>query len=211
MYYDHEWKERVNENRPAYPMPSRGDAATDEAARYISHRDLSPDLAFVNGWYGSQEAGDSYRRVVIPALNTKGSPYWQARALAEIAGPRYQSPSSPRHDSIVIVLPFIGEAIKLPLVIAEGPFDALAAAECNYVAVGLMGNNPPTVVWDHIFTRYCKRPVIVVADADGVGQAVRWQAQLAVRGMKSKLAVPVGVKDLAAMPKDQRVSLLNQC
>lgn len=208
MYYIHETRE-MPPNRPVSPMPERSERVTDYVCRYIYGRGLSPDLALQNGWYGSMSAGDTAQRVVVPAHNRRNTPYWQARLIwDEAEGKRYQSPMISRTDSIVIVLPrFDVRGLDL-VVLSEGPFDALAAADIGGVGVGLMGNNPPSIVWDHVWERYNGCKIVLVSDVDAVGATVRWQSQLAVRGLKSQVVVPCGVKDFAALPKDKRLQLL---
>jgi hypothetical protein len=93
-------------------------------------------------------------------------------------------------------------------VVAEGPFDALAAADVGCIGIGLMGNKPPSIVWDHIWDRYHGNKILLVSDIDSVGDTVQWQAQLAIRGMKSQVVVPSGVKDFAALTKEQRIQLV---
>jgi len=215
MIYKHESHPQVKHYNLCLskPMPLPNEAATKLAELYIRNRGLDSVLAFHNGWYGSNNAGDGFDRVVIPAINSKGVPYWQARYIGNVAFnfvPRYQSPASPRTNSIIIVNPLNYSGTLQSVGIAEGPFDALAIAELGYIGVALMGNNPPAIVWDHIIGRYHwpTYQFTVVADSDDVASATLWQAQLAVRGFKARIVIPDGVKDVAALPYSGRSRLM---
>lgn len=204
MRYKHEFSECKNvRTGPFPPMP-----LVDKSvpfAKYIESRGLDFQLAQVNGWYGSSTAMDSYDRVVVPAFNRQGIPYWQARLLDDkYDAPRYQSPSVPRYDSIIITYPYIGSRISGEVVIVEGPFDALAMSELDYVSIALMGNNPPPIVWDHIWQRHDKDFAHLISDSDSVDATVKWQAQLAIRGIKSRVYLTYGGKDAASLPLSER-------
>ena len=69
--------------------------AWDSFHSYLQERGLSSSVAMVNGWYPSLEAGDSEKRIVMPATNSSGMAYWQARAIEKDVEPRYQSPPVP--------------------------------------------------------------------------------------------------------------------
>lgn len=218
MFYPHEQKLHKPEPRFVSPMPSTNAFAQELASIYIAKRGLSVELALLNGWYGSVNAGDRYCRVVIPAINTGSFPYWQARLIGEAVeeAPRYQSPSSPRGDSLVIIKPKELYANQ-PVAIAEGPFDALALAEMGYIGIALMGNNPPISVWGHFSKRYDYRlhnaiermKVTLVADRDSIGATTTWQAQLGVRGYFSRIVIPEGGKDIASLTVEQRKQVLS--
>ena len=215
MFYPHEQKVSKPEPRFVSPMPSLNKFAQELMGIYIAKRGLSTEIALLNGWYGSVNAGDRYARVVIPAINTKGFPYWQARLIGNAVdeAPRYQSPFSHREDSLIIVNPL---ASTINVAIAEGPFDALALAELGYISIALMGNKPPISVWDHFESRYRglkygqieRHIVTLVADRDSVGETTLWQAQLGVRGYRSRVVIPEGGKDIASLDVEQRKKVL---
>ena len=189
---------------------------------YLGLRKLSFSLARLNGWYPSTQAGDGYARIVIPAFSYQaGNRYWQARAIRRLTPiePRYQSPHNvSRGDAFVRVMPSVGTNWfpVIGLVIAEGPMDALAAAECGFVGVGLMGATPGTDVLTAVARLRAgmgspsdslpgtHMPVAVVADEGALGAATAiWRHFPGAR-----LLTTYPYKDLAEMPLDNRRKLL---
>ena len=102
------------------------------------------------------------------------------------------------------------------LVIVEGPMDALAASECGFVGVGLMGATPPGEVLDAIARlraamgspRHSEpgthMPVLVVADEGALGAATAvWR-----HFPGALLLNTYPNKDLAEVPLSERKELL---
>lgn len=134
---------------------------------YLEERGLNPNIAIQNGWYPTDGAGDLYPRVVIPAFSyQEGNRYWQARDMCHRAPLRYQSPRGvKRGDAFVrVVPPHDVEGV----VIAEGPMDALAAADCGFVGIGLMGVTPSPEVFGAV-----ARFLAAVTHAESRVQAAR--------------------------------------
>jgi len=179
---------------------------------YLCRRSLSFKTALHNRWYPSIDAGDTVPRVIIPATNTAGFPYWQARAL-QPAEVRYQSPHGvSRLDSHVLVFPLPHrQKIDGPAVIVEGPMDALAAATLGYTGIATMGALPSESVVAAIAKRIksAGSRALVVADADATNPAVKIASGLSVRGVVARVVqVPGGNKDLADALPSQREECL---
>jgi len=121
---------------------------------------------------------------------------------------RYQSPHGvSRGDAFVRVCP---ASVAKGLVIAEGPMDALAAAECGCVGIGLMGAQPPAAVISAI-SRYrggmgWTIPVIIVSDEGALGAATKvWR-----NFPGATLVATYPYKDLACVPLDERWGILSE-
>ena len=112
MEYEHEASERKPNVHPmctSLPAQSVDVKAGSAAHNYLTDRHLSKSLARMNGWFVSTEAGDSFTRIVIPAVVHKaGHIYWQARDVTGKAFIRYQSPKGPRHEAVVRVMHLAG-------------------------------------------------------------------------------------------------------
>jgi hypothetical protein len=172
---------------------------------YLTGRGLNSDVALENGWYPSVLAGDQHLRIVMPATNTKGYVYWQARAVSDNVDKRYQSPSYAASDSIIIVWP--SGKFDRRAVVVEGPMDALAAAEHGHVGIALMGKSPDSTVYDHIADLFRCYKFQVIPDADDIQAGSELALQLMSRGLRTSLTV-CPAKDLAAVPRFEREALL---
>lgn len=178
--------------------------AEDLCRAYLEFRGLSYYLAKENRWYPSVCAGDSELRIVMPATNTKGYVYWQARAVHSSVGKRYQSPGYASSDSIIIVWPSVSNR---KAVLAEGPMDALAAAGCGHVGVAVMGKAPQPEVYDHIAKLFQNYTFQVVPDADDLMAGTEMCANLITRGIRTSLVIGTA-KDLAAASQEDREAIL---
>lgn len=209
MEYAHERGERRQGSKPSKPvvLPPLSTAHWPQMKAYLRKRGLSPSLAEHNGWYPTV---DHYAtpRIVIPAhslLNTW--PYYQARAM-DNNPKRYDSPSAPRGDALVLCFPN-NRLSNEYLVLVEGPMDALAAAECGYTSIALMGNTPGDAVLSHV--REVAKPyrgVIVLSDIDATGEAVEVTHRLWTSGCLATLRTIKGYKDLAEVPLAERHSII---
>lgn len=208
MKYDHERKER-QENRPraGARMPELDPSLWGMMETYLSSRGLDYPTAKFNGWYPSSCAGDNYERVVMPAKNSKGLAYWQARAMIKGSEPRYQSPSVPRGDSVITLWPIAKDWMPF-LVITEGPMDALAAASSGLRAVALMGTSPTEETLDTLVSLSEDSFVTYFADRDAIEDAIQLIQSLMKRGIRSTISDPTPYKDLAAIPKKKRDDIL---
>lgn len=225
--YEHEKRERRAptpynpiEHGRGYPAPEP--SLVKAMQTYLRARGLCPGLAALNNWYPSRSAGDGYARMVMPATNTAGYPYWQARLLGSelddfyrdenpyLAPRRYQSPHYSRGDSLIIVWPPARHPQEVQgAVIVEGPLDALAAAGEDYVGVSLMGNAPTEEVLDHLVRLvWPNQRVIVVPDRDDPAWGAKIGPSVASRGVLVTIVAVAPYEDLAAVPTDERRKIL---
>ena len=178
-------------------MPERCDKHITWAWEYLEKRGLSWQLAAQNGWYYSESAGDNLGRLVIPCTHSNGRVYWQARLVAgPPEGKRYQSPPYSAEGAFVLVWP---EGKPTGVVLVEGPMDALAAAECGYAGVAMMGNRPGANLLQNVANQFPGARIIVVPDLDAIRAGAVTVGRLALLGVQSRLVFPVGAKDLSRM------------
>lgn len=177
---------------------------------YLDARHLDAHLAQENGWYLSNDAQDSYRRIVIPAITHKaGHVYWQARDITGKAFVRYQSPKGPRYEALIRVYPF-----DKPdgIVVVEGPMDALAAAGAGYIGIALMGMTPSNATLYHLFLLLEDVPVLntlVVLDRDSAENGIRICLAISAQGYSCRMAT-LPEKDLAKCLPEVRRRFLKQ-
>lgn len=181
---------------------------------YLTNRGLDWDTARYNGWYPSEEAGDSYLRIVIPSYSLQtGNKFWQARSIFGHE-PRYQSPHAARGDAVTLVRQAGGAGIFLqPMkintyIVVEGPMDALAAAGCCYNSIALMGNTPSVEVLSLTAKLLRGKMAIVIPDSDAPQALVPTLAYLASQGVQCNFLIPPA-KDLADLSFEERVKLLS--
>lgn len=202
--YDHEKKPR-RKYAPSQPMPERDDTHVGRLITYVQNRGLNAGLAMKNGWYYSERAGDTDRRVVIPCTHSSGRVYWQARAIEPTAVKRYQSPPYSAEGAFVLVWP---EDKPRGVVLVEGPMDALAAAECGYAGVAAMGNRPGANLLQNVLNQFPGQKIVVVPDVDAIRAGATTVGRLALLGASARLLFPVGAKDLSRMSLLARGRLL---
>ena len=211
MIYHHEQQEKTKKwtgLRPGFPEIDRHWLPLMKM--YLLDRQLSYIRAKDNGWYPAFYKGTP--RIVIPCSNSAGVSYFQARDMTGKAKLRYASPPASRQDSIVAVWPDSGTRIK-GTVIVEGPMDALAAAEFNYLGIALMGNDPSEEVIQHIveLVKGKFEPAIVVPDLDHLEMGAAVVGALTMEGIRGEvrlLAMYHGGKDLVDMTFKQRLEVL---
>lgn len=208
MEYAHERGERRQGSTPTKPvvLPPLSTAHWAHMRAYLRKRGLSPPLAESNGWYPTVDRHTT-PRIVIPAqslLNTW--PYYQARAM-DNNPKRYDSPRAPRGDAMVVCYPECSDIDCVVLV--EGPMDALAAAECGYVGIALMGNTPSDSVIDHIreIVKTYSR-VVVLSDIDATHEAIEIAHRLWTSGRGAIFRPIYGHKDLAEVPLEKRQDII---
>lgn len=198
-----------------YPEEARDRAAHQAFDEYLAGRRLDAKLARQNGWYPSRDFRGRELRIVIPATNTGGYPFWQARAVEAGIEPRYDSPHGvPREDSVIVLYPSAALAPQTGrlVVIVEGPMDALAVAAHGKIAVALMGAMPPLLVYYGLARRWRGAAYLVVPDNDAVCAGVRTARLLAQHGRDVRLCLlPENVKDFAELPEEARQQFLDGC
>ena len=216
MQYD--FKEAQDDfDVPPEPYPEETRKLRPAMKAYLHGRDLSYTVAKNNMWYPTDEVkeSDPVPRLVIPCVNDHGRPYWQARAMVT-HDLRYRSAKGGRFGSIVVVWPetsSLGGMARCdkPIILCEGPTDALAAAGAGYLAIATMGA---------LFSKYALRyinkktdkscPIIVVPDLDMPGFGPDNVATLSKSGRTAVMRMPEGVNDLAKMSKAGRKRLLGR-
>lgn len=212
MIYLHERQEKTKKwmgPRPGFPKPDLSSNMRHMMMEYFVARQLPYWLAKDNGWYPAYYKDAA--RIIIPCSNSTGVSYFQARDMTGKAKLRYASPPTSRQDSIVIVWPVVGIMVK-GTVIVEGPMDALAAAEFNYIGIALMGNDPPDIVIERIVATVKDKfePVIVIPDLDHLEMGAAVVGALTMERIKCevRLFATSGGKDLADMTPHQRQEVL---
>lgn len=214
-WYPHEREDRPRRegtavSRPfssSLPPPTPGLWA--QAEGYLRSRDLSVELARLNGWYPSDQAGSDGRpRLVIPATSrVPGNRFWQARRIDGDDPPRYTSPKAPRGDAVVVVWPRLRPPRGAAIV--EGPFDALAAAGEGYLGLAMLGNTPSDEVLDFMTVLLCGQSTsVLVLDEDAPEAAADIVCRLARKGVTAVLRAPYPGKDLAEVPRTLRGVIL---
>lgn len=216
MIYEHESRESkykgegINTSPP--PRPIKEQWALDLMQEYLSSRDLSYNLALMNGCYPCKSK-DAVRIYIPARTRIKDHIYWQARAI-EDSWLRYDSPQGPKRDALIVFSnkSYFNHLGLSNVVIVEGPLDALAVASLDsHIGISLMGNNPGQESLDHLadmVIRLKPLQVFCVADRDAVGPMHKIQSYLAMRGIMSQLKVPLDKKDLACYSVEERRRLL---
>lgn len=208
MKYTHEYEPRIVHTGIIPSMPSIDTSLDSIMTNYLLSRALSTILARYNQWYPSSNAGDNIPRIIIPATNTSGTPFWQARALVP-CDKRYQSPHSPREDSVIVVWPLFTGARRDHSLVVEGPMDALAGAEFGFIGVALMGNTPPMVSLALTSRLIRGTMCTIVPDRDSSGSLSSVLSYLAGQGVSCRLLqLPSEYKDLSDMPIELRGAFL---
>ena len=219
--YDYDPSPRAGRKYAGTPPVASGLVA--DMKRYLLGRRLDYGVATFNGWYPSNQAGDTLPRIVIPGIMTVRGPFWQARTL--VGGePRYQSPGGERNGAVIVVRPY---AATDRAVVVEGPMDALVAAmgsEVTHVVtpgggshrmggqlgIAVMGNNPGMATLETV-ARQCIhlgiRSILFVPDLDSPGAFAVALGVLAAGGFRCEMRIPPQ-KDLAACDDGQRKDVL---
>lgn len=233
--YEHDREEhtRFPQNRTyTVTLPKPELSRLGEMRDYLEGRNLDYHVARYNGWYPSTEAGDQLPRIVMPCSINKWGYYWQARAmiseqnwasashsqyLSSGIKPkpllRYQSPHAPREEALGRLYATTGPAgmantMKWPLLVTEGPTDALAGCMLGVDVVFLMGLTPPTaakVALAAIARSYTQ--LIFVADADSLDGMLKVMVYYAGLGFQTTVvSPPQDCKDLAEASEEARAA-----
>lgn len=201
--YNHEFREAKwkTYDGPPPKLPAPSFRMSEVARDYLIDRGLNPRLAGHNGWY---PADMDVPRLVIPCTNSAGTAYWQARAMDEKTKMRYDSPSAPRGDSVVVVHP--QHLLKGRAVVVEGPMDALASAAFGYLGIATMGNNPAHEALELIVAKFgaTHTPFIIIPDKDDEAFGAKLVAAFATLGAASVVALLSEGKDICELNPGQR-------
>jgi hypothetical protein len=216
-------KYKINERKddfssPIEPYPKETRDLIPAMKVYLHGRNLSYETARRNLWYPTYEVKerDLVPRIVIPAVNKYNRPYWQARAILK-HDLRYRSAKGGRFGSIVVVWPKVVAVNTVgerqwgcaPVVLVEGPTDALAAAGLGYFSIATMGALFSSYALKYLNKKISKDvPVIVVPDLDCPEFGAETITILSASGYRVTMRMPEGVKDLAGMKPDERRRLL---
>lgn len=210
MEYKHEQHERKENVHPMCNTLPVQSVFQHNMNEYLEERHLDWELARINGWYESCEAGDSRPRVVIPAItHVHNHVYWQGRDIYGKAYLRYTSPKGPRHEALILVKPYHRPK---GVVVVEGPMDALAAAGAGYLGIALMGMQPSKDTLYHLILLiqdYSMSKVLVLLDRGEVANAAKITLFLASQGYSAKVA-ELDTKDLAKCLPLHRRKFLSQ-
>jgi DNA primase len=96
------------------------------------------------------------------------------------------------------------------VVVVEGPMDALAAAECGFDSIALMGINPGKLALEHLVTLIAKRNTLILLDGEPEATKAAYEIAMHVSstGIRAIVATLSGVKDLAKASFSYRKSFL---
>jgi len=194
---------------PPEPYPKEVLRLRPAMRAYLFHRKLCYKTAQCNFWYPTSKVreSDPVVRIVIPAVNSIGRPYWQARAMVDHPL-RYRSARGGRFQSIVVVWPVIS-AIMDKAVIVEGPMDALAAAGLGYLSIATMGEMFSSYAETYLSQKmYPGMPVVVIPDMDCPEFGTDVVSNFSQHGRKAEIRLPIGGKDLAKMGVNARKEVL---
>jgi hypothetical protein len=209
--YEHEaaWREAADRPRGCRQLttfPAKSGALVSAAREYLIGRSLDPAVAFTAGWYPAMYSGP---RLIIPCQRTDGI-FWQGRLLENVTPPngykRWDSPPGSKGDALVF-LP--GRRHGVPILVVEGPMDALAGASSGYPGVATLGVAPTRATVTHIAALVHSYPrTILLPDHDSVGKWVTLQGMLAQHGVYARIVELSPYKDLAEVPTDEREGFL---
>lgn len=227
-------QEELKQHPPSKPYctryPQEDNSLWKAMDDYLIVRGSYPDTAHANGWYPTRSV-DGWGRVVVPCSSSQPSNlYWQARLLDPPQPPRssvdkrlsiqtglgmprrWESPHGvSRGDAVCVVWPAQKPHPSSPLrqaVVAEGPMDALAAAACGYIGVGLLSATPSEECLSWTRTVLCGIMTLTVMDLGAEDQMIFNAGWLREHGVPCRLVNPYPHKDLAAWPRDTIQSFL---
>ena len=221
MIYQHDAQEAkrepntgvISEFPPEPAFTIDGVSPWQTMSEYLQGRGISFATARYNGCYPIWRKG---LRMYIPAVTrVDGHHYWQARSM-DGDQLRYESPFGPRRDALIVAKRVAGREWGLiNVVIVEGPLDALAVAETPgipaLIGIALMGVKPPEEALVHLsylLHKWRPQSIKCIADSDSVGEMMKIQGWLSMRGYPSELRIPQWFKDVCEGTPEQREELL---
>lgn len=150
----------------------------------------------------------------MPCVRTDPYAFWQGRLIEDNDSyRRWDSPRGPRGDALVYLTP-THLILEGPLLVVEGPLDALAIAEFGYDVVAILGATPTGIVLNHVAGLAQARErvprVLWVPDKDAVKPAMKRQAALGTMGVLTTVQMlPGAYKDFAEIPRENRREILD--
>ena len=202
---------------PPEPYPEENRRYLPAMKAYLHGRRLSYTTAKNNCWYAtdSVKEKDPTPRIVIPCVNPVGRPYWQGRAMLKHYL-RYRSAEGGRFQSIVVVWPqcegmYPISSNQKPIILVEGPMDALVAARMGHLSIATMGALFSEYALTYLSGKISKDiPVIVIPDVDCLDFGVSVVKLLASTGRQCVMRVSQEGDDLAAASNKERKHLLRK-
>ncbi len=211
-------KVESNLSEPPEPYPEESRRLLPAMKAYLHGRRLSFTTAKNNCWYATDTITeeDPIMRIVIPCVNPVGRPYWQGRAMLSSHKLRYRSAKGGRFQSIVVVWPQCGGMFPVssnqkPIILVEGPMDALVAAGMGHLSISTMG----ALFSDYALTYITRNvnldiPLIVIPDVDCPEFGIHVIKAMASDGRKCVMRVSEEGDDLAAASNKERKHLLRK-
>lgn len=171
------------------------------AAVYLKKRGITKsDIIKYN--IGYCEEGDYANRIVIPSYNENGDlNYFTARAFKEGVWPHYKNPATSRD-----IIPFENMINwELPLILCEGPFDAIAIKRN---VIPLLGKNIQSSLMQKIVSSKVKK-IYIALDQDAIKQALKFCEILLNEG-KEVYLVELQGKDPSEMGFEEFTKLIQK-
>lgn len=112
-------------------------------------------------------------RLLVPLRDPRGNVLtWQARALDPTVAMRWWSPSSPSQGAWPRWGWFRGSDLAAPIVLAEGPADALTAAGLGYSSIAIRGagNASDSATQRSVRSLAGRRQILLAGDGDAAGE-----------------------------------------
>ena len=181
---------------------------------YLEGRRLLPSLAVQHGWYPTVWKGEA--SVVIRSvsrLDTKLN-WFQVRTMAEKSRwkDRYDSPMGKKWDALGVFKNPKTTKAHTPLVICEGPMDALAAV-ClkEYEAICTFGVKLNNYQKDHLDHLTIDRTVMILPDRDDLSFTGRIIESLSMAyDIRMVNVEDMPAKDFCELEYHERRSLLEE-
>mgnify|MGYP003632451476 FL=1 len=171
------------------------------ASAYLKRRNISEDdiLKYNIGYC---EYGPYADRVVIPSYDSKGKlNYFTSRTFKEDTFQTYKNPDTSRN-----IIPF--EMLinwDLPIILCEGPFDAIAIKRN---AIPLLGKNIQSNLMKKLVSSKVKK-IYIALDTDAFNQALKFCEELLNEG-KEVYLVELPGKDPSEMGFEQFTNLIQK-
>jgi len=188
------------------PFSPLSDAAhTFLAEKYGLSRGQSARYSLVEG------AAEPYTgRIIIPYFDTRGDTiYYNARVYMANGLPKYKSADG-KHPLYMPLplMPWLWPTPR-PIVLVEGCFDAIKAAEAGMPVVAIGGTSLPRHLMPSLVELVGRRPVAIALDSDALDKSLALQRKLQpfLAGEVRTVMLPAG-HDPGSMSIDQLQEVL---